>query len=213
MPLPLSQDLKQSTRQEHASAEMSPFIAGLMKGTLTLKDYTRYLINMAWLYEALEAKLHHGVPLPGSNALWDERLLRIASITSDLEHLGVRAWRDTTEPSGAMKSYMNHLATLTGRDDPRLIAHHYTRYLGDLSGGQAIAALVKRHYGATDDQLSFYRFEGIDDLVRFKERYREILDGIELNAAEHRMVVAEAQSAFVRNQRVFDDLQAGSQNA
>lgn len=211
--LPLSQDLRESTRQEHQSAEMSPFISGLMRGSLTLADYTRYLINMAWLYEALEKKFTLGAPLPGSEALWDERLLRIASITSDLENLGVHEWRDTSEPSSAMASYIAHLDSMTGRDDPRLIAHHYTRYLGDLSGGQAIAALVRRHYGASSDQLSFYRFEGIDNVVRFKETYRQILDGIQLNTEEHRTVVDEAKSAFVRNQRVFDDLQLESQNA
>jgi heme oxygenase len=112
-----------------------------------------------------------------------------------------------------MASYIAHLDTMTGRDDPRLIAHHYTRYLGDLSGGQAIAALVAKHYGATQDQLSFYRFEGIDNVVRFKETYRQILDGIQLNTEERRTVVDEAKSAFVRNQRVFDDLHLGSQNA
>lgn len=208
MTLPLSQDLRESTRKEHESAETSPFIAGLMRGALSLEDYTRYLVNMAWLYEALEAKCGEGEPLPGSETLWDERLRRIASITSDLENLGVHSWRDTTHPSGAMASYIAHLNALTGRDDPRLVAHHYTRYLGDLSGGQAIAALVARHYGANEDQLSFYRFEDIDNLVHFKQSYREALDQIQLDEKQHRSVVEEARGAFVRNQRVFDDLDA-----
>ena len=205
--LPLSQDLRESTRSQHQSAEMSPFIQGLMRGALSLRDYTRYLINMAWLYEALETTCQRGFPVAGSDALWDERLLRLSSIASDLENLGVSRWRESTEPSGAMASYIDYLDRLTGRDDPRLIAHHYTRYLGDLSGGQAIAALVKRHYGAHDDQLSFYRFEEIEDLVRFKEFYRETLDGIDLTPEQHQSVVDEAKSAFVHNQSVFDDLE------
>jgi len=208
--LTLSEDLRVSTRHEHRRAELSPFITALMQGSRSLEDYTRYLINMAWLYEALEAKCSEGVPLVGSEALWDERLLRMSSITSDLENLGVIKWRSTTKPSAAMSSYIAHLDDVTGRDDPRLVAHHYTRYLGDISGGQAIAALVARHYGATEEQLSFYRFEGIDNLVRFKESYRETLDRIELTPDQHRDVVSEAKNAFVRNQRVFDDLHTSS---
>jgi heme oxygenase len=202
----LSNLLRESTRQEHRDAESSPFIVGLMRGALSLDHYTTYLVNMAWLYDALEDICSHGDPIPGSEALWDHRLQRTASITSDLEHLGVYSWRETTRPSAAMASYIAHLKQLGGRHDPRLIAHHYTRYLGDLSGGQAIAALVARHYGATADQLSFYRFAGIDDLVRYKEHYRRVLDSVELTPEQTTEVIDEARSAFRFNQMAFDDL-------
>ena len=202
----LSLHLRQATMAEHKSAESSPFIVGLMGGSLRLSDYTRYLVNMAWLYQALEEQVLQGEALPGSEALWDPRLNRVESITSDLENLGVSDWSHTTKPSGAMTSYIEHLKSLGGRSDPRLIAHHYTRYLGDLSGGQAIAALVARHYQATPEQLSFYRFEKIDNLVSFKQAYREALDGVSLTESEHDTVITEAKLAFVRNQNVFADL-------
>jgi len=195
---------------QHKAAETSAFISGLMGGALTLEHYTRYLVNMAWLYRALEEQTTSGEPVEGSQALWDERLLRGTAIRSDLEALGVEDWESTTTPSGAMSSYINHLATLGGRADPRLIAHHYTRYLGDLSGGQAIAALVARHYGATPEQLSFYRFEDIDNVVRFKQAYREALDRVVLSEEDHHTVISEAQSAFNRNQNVFDDLDSAA---
>lgn len=204
---PLSLHLREATMREHKSAESSPFIVGLMGGSLTLSDYTRYLVNMAWLYRALENQVVRGVAVAGSEGLWDPRLNRVESITSDLENLGVSDWSHTTKPSGAMRSYIEHLSSLGGKSDPRLIAHHYTRYLGDLSGGQAIAALVARHYDATPDQLSFYRFEGIDNVVRFKEEYRRSLDAVALSEKEHEMVITEAKMAFARNQHVFDDLE------
>lgn len=205
-PVPLSRHLRESTMREHRNAEASPFIVGLLGGALTLEDYSRYLVNMAWLYKSLEEQCTQGEPLEGSQGIWDPRLNRGDSITSDLRHLGITEWETTTTPSQAMSSYIEHVASMDGRSDPRLIAHHYTRYLGDLSGGQGIAALVARHYGATKDQLSFYRFEGIENLVRFKESYREALDSIVLTAAQHATIIAEAKRAFVKNQQVFDDL-------
>ena len=86
---PLSLHLREATMREHKSAESSPFIVGLMGGSLTLSDYTRYLVNMAWLYRALENQVLRGVAVAGSEGLWDPRLNRVESITSDLENLGV----------------------------------------------------------------------------------------------------------------------------
>jgi heme oxygenase (biliverdin-producing, ferredoxin) len=60
------------------------------------------------------------------------------------------------------------------------VAHHYTRYLGDLSGGQVIGAMIERHYGATPEQLTFFSFEGIEKPVPYKREYRTALDALEL---------------------------------
>jgi heme oxygenase len=198
--------LKQASRPQHTAAENSDFITQLMRGQLNLQAYTKYLTNLAWLYEALEEQTAHGAALEGSASIYDERLNRLDSITADLEALGVNDWKATTKPSSAMVSYIEHIRSLEGKSDLRLVAHHYTRYLGDLSGGQAIAALVGRHYGATPDQLSFYNFAEIEDNVRFKEAYRDNLDGLTLNDEELNLLVQEVQLAFEFNQKVFEDL-------
>lgn len=202
----IAQLLRESSRPQHQKAENSGFIVQLMRGELTVADYAKYLTNMAWLYETLEAKIAEGAPLPSSEAIWDPRLDRLQAITDDLEALGVQDWKRTTKPSSAMASYIKHIASLDGKSDHRLIAHHYTRYLGDLSGGQAIAALVSRHYGVTQDQLNFYRFTQINDLVRFKETYRESLDALDIGEEQIEDLVREVQLAFEFNQKVFEDL-------
>lgn len=204
----IAETLKTASRPQHESAESSTFITALMRGALDLAAYKKYLINLAWLYEALESKVAQGEPFSSSEPLWDSRLNRLDSITRDLEALGVADWRVETKPSNAMASYISHLDQLQGKSDLRLIAHHYTRYLGDLSGGQAIAALVARHYGATPEQLTFYRFAEIDDLVRYKEAYRANLDSLNLDDAQIQDLVDEVKKAFEFNQRVFEDLAA-----
>ena len=204
----IAETLKTASRPQHESAESSTFITALMRGALDLEAYKKYLINLAWLYEALEAKVAQGEAFSSSEPLWDSGLNRLDSITRDLEALGVADWRLETKPSNAMASYIAHLDELQGKSDLRLIAHHYTRYLGDLSGGQAIAALVARHYGATAEQLSFYRFAEIDDLVRYKEAYRANLDSLSLDDVQIQVLVDEVKKAFEFNQRVFEDLAA-----
>ena len=92
-----------------------------------------------------------------------------------------------------------HLRAISD-DDVRYLAHHYTRYLGDLSGGQAIAALVARHYGATPDQLGFYRFEIADDgIVRYKRGYREAMNALALSPDEVDVLIDEVRTSFRMN--------------
>jgi heme oxygenase len=201
--LTTSQLLRESTRPQHEEIENTSFVTQLMKGELDTEAYTKYLNSLAWVYETLEAKIAQGIDLAGSQTIFDPRLNRIESISKDLKNLGVSDWK-AANPSNVIKDYMTHINSLS---DHKLIAHHYIRYLGDLSGGQAIAALVKRHYGITEEQLSFYRFDEIEDIVRFKESYREALDNLDLSENQLTELVEEAKLAFRYNQRVFEDLE------
>lgn len=200
--LALGARLRTETHDQHRSTESSTFIVELMKGELTLADYTRYLAQMAWVYEALESR----VPTADDFAIYDERLNRLGEIESDLVALGAADWRTSHPALPATQLYVDRLRELAASNDPRFVAHHYTRYLGDLSGGQAISRLVARHYAATDDQLAFYRFDGIDNHVHFKRNYREQLDALPLSEEESAAVVAEAIAAFEFNGALFAEL-------
>jgi heme oxygenase len=106
----------------------------------------------------------------------------------------------------ATKEYVARINSLGGIEDVRLLAHHYTRYLGDLSGGQAIGALVRRHYGLTEEQTSFYHFAQIEAVVPFKESYRAAVDTLDLTDDELLLLVAEVRAAFKLNQQLFVEL-------
>lgn len=206
MKTPHSQLLREASAKQHKEAETSGFVTQLMKGELSLDAYVHYLANLAWVYEALEFQTKQGEPFVSSEPLWDDRLDRLASIERDLEELGHPNWREEFPISEALAEYCAQITRLNGRADHRLIAHHYTRYLGDLSGGQAISALVARHYGATPEQLQFCKFNDIEDLVRYKEQYRANLDGLSLTDSQREELVAEVQLAFELNKNLFQDL-------
>src|SRR5699024_7772612 len=89
-----------------------------------------------------------------------------------------------------------------------MLANHYVRYLGDLSGGQAIARLVERHYEVDADGLGFYRFAGIPKRKPYKDRYRAALDSLEIDAGTRSRILAAAVESFELNGRVFADLAA-----
>lgn len=204
-PLDVAALVRAATADDHRAAETRGFITALMGGELSLDEYTRYLAQLAWVYEALEERGSR----PGDPAVFDPALARMAAIDADLSALGASDWRHAHPPLPATADYAAHLRAIAD-DDVRYLAHHYTRYLGDLSGGQAIAALVARHYGATPEQLGFYRFEVADDdgVVRYKRGYREAMNALALSPHEVDVLVAEVRTSFRMNSAVFEALAA-----
>ena len=201
-PLDVAALVRAASADDHRAAETRVFITALMGGELSLDEYTRYLGQLAWVYDALEERGSR----PGDPAVFDPALARMAAIDADLAALGASDWREAHPPLPATADYAAHLRSIA-HDDVRYLAHHYTRYLGDLSGGQAIAALVARHYGATPEQLGFYRFEVADDgVVRYKRGYREAMNALALSPDEVDMLVAEVRTSFRMNSAVFEAL-------
>ncbi|MCB0889873.1 MAG: biliverdin-producing heme oxygenase, partial [Nocardioidaceae bacterium] len=86
------------------------------------------------------------------------------------------------------------------------VAHHYTRYLGDLSGGQAIGAILSREYGLSGSGVEFYAFPEIAKPKLYKDAYRERLDALALTSEEKHAVVEEVKVAFSLNQALFAEL-------
>lgn len=195
--------IRDASAEEHRATENSAFITALMAGELSLTDYARYLAQYAWIYEALESRPSR----PDDFALFDQRLRRLPSIESDLAHLGAADWRSAHPPLPSTSAYAAHLRQLVlARDDVRYLAHHYTRYLGDLSGGQIIARLLQRHYGASDAQLSFYAFDDIENLVLFKRAYRGLINEYPFAGGDVDILTAEVLLAFRANGVIFAEL-------
>ncbi|MCB1247212.1 MAG: biliverdin-producing heme oxygenase [Acidimicrobiia bacterium] len=202
-PTGLAARLREATTPEHRDTETRGFVTKLMSGELDLDAYVRYLAQYAYVYRALEARL----PRPGDPAFLNVPALpRFSAIVSDLEQLGAPDWETSHPPLDATAAYVDHVLAIDDADLPRTVAHHYTRYLGDLSGGQAIAKRVADHYGATEDQLAFYRFD-----VRpgpFKVAYRQGLDDLGFTPDEEAVLFAEAKQAFRLNADLFEALDA-----
>ena len=113
--------------------------------------------------------------------------------------------RDTA----AVRDYVARLDWLAAHWPTGLAAHQYTRYLGDLSGGQMIKRVVQKAFATTgSDGAAFYEFPEIADIAAFKARYREGLDAMPLAEGEAARLVEEANRAFDLNVGLFCELDA-----
>ena len=201
---PMSALLRERTRAAHEDAESSPFVRELLEGQRTREDYVALVGQQYYIYQALEAvgELLREDPVVGAFVM--PQLTRLPAIEADLDFLDP-GWRDRLEPLAATRSYVARIhrtATWPGG----YIAHHYTRYLGDLSGGQVIRTLLSRQFGFDTNGVGFYIFQDIAKPKLFKDRYREQLDAIDWDEAERERVLAEANEAFRCNEAVFVEL-------
>jgi heme oxygenase (biliverdin-producing, ferredoxin) len=201
-PAPLSTLLRTGTRAEHEAAEGSTFVEDLLGGRLTVQAYADLALQLRTVYLALEEVGEQVRRTPeGAGVVFDE-LLRVPAIEADLAHLLGDGWPAHAEPLPATAAYAAQIRS-GGTDAGRYVAHAYTRYLGDLSGGQVIGRMVQRHYGVDDAGVGFYAFPAIPKPKPFKDLYRSRVDALALTDAQREEVVEEARAAFRHNRALF----------
>jgi heme oxygenase len=202
-----SSRLRAATRADHTEAETSTFISDLMQGERRGWDYVLLLAQYRPIYAALESAVAAHRDDPAVAELFDAKLDRLACIDADLRKLKDWAGLDEVpEVVPATRVYAERIVEAGERGDlAALLAHHYLRYLGDLSGGQAIGKLVSRHYGTPAEAMTMWHFEGIPKPKVYKDRYRDLLDDFGTDA-QRDAVVAEAIHGFQLNRGMFIEL-------
>lgn len=207
-----SEILKTETMPQHQSAESAGFITTLMQGQRSARDFARLIEQYCHLYPVLEdafRRVRENFPLFIS--ILDPELERATHLNHDLAQL--REICDLAEysgPTSATTAYIQRVNELSSLDTPqasfRLLAHHYLRYLGDLSGGQIISRLVSRHYGVPASALTAWNFSHIPKLKVYKDQYRLKLNELVTDPKNQAALLDEARWGFLTNQQLFECL-------
>ncbi|RNL85512.1 biliverdin-producing heme oxygenase [Halostreptopolyspora alba] len=208
----LSAWLKAATWGEHQQAERQPFVQALVEGRLPSAGYAAMVAQHYAIYRALEEVGHALTSDPVAGRVLFPELVRTPALERDLAALHGPGWRTHTDPDTALtpaaRTYVARLRQMV--DHPAgYVAHHYTRYLGDLSGGQFIRDSVVRAYGLADGGATFYDFDRIASIPRFKRDYRSRIDALGLDEAGRRQLVSEARLAYQLNIELLADLGRG----
>ncbi|WP_449348552.1 biliverdin-producing heme oxygenase, partial [Streptomyces shaanxiensis] len=132
-------------------------------------------------------------------------LFRLRALERDLAHLRGPRWRAGLSALPATQAYADRVRVCAEQWPAGYVAHHYTRYLGDLSGGQIIRDRAERTWGfeRKGDGVRFYVFEEIPNPAAFKRTYRGLLDAIRADDLEKQRIVTECKQAFALNTAVF----------
>ncbi|KAF8574312.1 heme oxygenase-like protein [Ramaria rubella] len=219
--------LREGTAAAHTEAENSSGAGWLTRGELDKEEYIRFLIILWHIYSTLEEGLEKHASHPAIAPTYNPTLLsRAPALASDIAHLLATpeaAWQSHPLALSIARSPPTPLSAYTARlraaasDPPRLLAHAYVRYLGDLSGGQIIRRRIAKAYDLdplTGLGTQFYEFQklggggaaGIGDMRSIKVWYR---DGMNKGVGDKQGKVAmveEANVAFQLNGGILDIL-------
>ncbi|GAA2714280.1 MULTISPECIES: biliverdin-producing heme oxygenase [Streptomyces] len=207
-PTPFSVLIRTASHEQHTEAESSSFMSDMLGGRLGLAAYRRYTEQLWFVYRALESTSGALAADPVAGPFIRPELARTAQLECDLAHVAGPGWREGLVPLPATAAYAARIEECARTWPAGYVAHHYTRYLGDLSGGQVIRGTAERTWGFArkGDGVRFYVFEDIANPAAFKREYRGLLDALPLDDLEKQRVVEECRRAFAMNTAVFHAL-------
>ncbi|QYM77342.1 biliverdin-producing heme oxygenase [Leucobacter luti] len=206
---PFSSVIRESSWSDHSDSEGATFMEDIMRGIGTKQDYIDLVVQHYFMYEALEAAATQLVADPAFAGFHPTALVRMPALEADLEYLIGSDWREQIAPVPATAAYAARIREIAEEGwAAGIVAHHYTRYLGDLSGGQMIAKRVAKQHELDAAGIEFYDFSALGAIADFKSGYRAELDalGARLDDAERGRMLDEVRTAYGFNTAVFVDL-------
>lgn len=212
-PISFSAALRERSSGAHSGSEGAGFMSDLVKGEGTREDYVALVSQHWFIYEALEKAAERMRRDPVASVFISDKLTRLPALAADLEFLVGPDWRERIEPLPTTRRYVERINQVGATWAGGFVAHHYTRYLGDLSGGQFIGRLMQRRFGFDTNGVGFYVFDDIADPKEFKELYREQLDAAPWDEAEKERVIDEVLLAYQFNTDLFEDLERAKTGA
>ena len=152
--------LKTETKKSHTAAENTKFIGSFLRGVVSEESYKQLVANFYFIYRAMEEEVDKLSEHPIVGKVHSKLLNRTEPLSRDLRYYYGPNWRALIAPSEACQRYVNRIREVAEDDPELLVGHHYTRYMGDLSGGQILKGIAEKAMDLKDGEgLHFYEFE------------------------------------------------------
>ena len=210
MAVALAGQLREGTKKSHTMAENTGFITCFLKGVVEKTSYRKLISDLYFVYKAMEEEIDRLVQEdhPVIKHIGFKELFRRQTLEKDLEFYYGNNWLDQIKISESAKSYVDRIRLVANESPELLVGHHYTRYIGDLSGGQILKKIAKKALNLRgDDGLNFYEFKLIEDEKLFKKSYSETLNKLPIDQKIADNIIEEANEAFAYNMNMFRELE------
>ena len=210
MAVALARQLREGTKKSHTMAENTGFISCFLKGVVDKSSYRNLLADLYVVYSAMEDEIQKLCEKdhPLISPIGFKELFRKEKLEKDLLFYFGSNWSELIKPSNPALEYEARIREIAKDNPELLIGHHYSRYIGDLSGGQLLKNITQKAMSLKDDEgLSFYNFEQIIDEKEFKMKYRNTLDNLPIDQKIADSIVEEANKSFKYNMDIFNELE------
>nr|YP_010619681.1 Heme oxygenase [Tayloriella tenebrosa]WAX03694.1 Heme oxygenase [Tayloriella tenebrosa] len=203
----LAQQLREGTTKSHSMAENVSFVKSFLGGVVDKNSYRQLVANLYFIYDAIEEQIEKNKDNLAVSAIYFPQLYRKESLIRDLDYYYGSGWAGEIKPSSATQVYVDRIHQISYSTPELLIAHSYTRYIGDLSGGQILKKIAQNAMQLPSDKgTCFYDFDLIDNEKVFKDLYRQSLNSIPLTKQQIEQIISEANIAFNLNMKIFQEL-------
>ena len=206
-----SKEIKEGTKKSHSAAENTSFVKSFLRGVVSKDSYKVLVADLYFVYRTMEEEVRKLKDHPVVGKINLPELPRKESLKEDLSYYYGPSWETEIKQSEACVKYVNRIREIA-KDDPNLlVGHHYTRYLGDLSGGQILRGIAENSLKPEKGKgLSFYDFSEISDSKNYKKVYRQLLDGLDVAQDDVDLIIREANYAFKLNMYMFEELEGSA---
>ncbi len=165
---PFSELLRRRSRTAAGPAVWTGGAHDLLAGECDVADYADLLGQYAVVYDALERAAERMADHPVAAPFVTTQLTHPdAAIRADLEYLVGPDWSELCCPTAATTAYVRRLCAVAATSPGAFVAHHYTRYLGDLTGGPTLARLLEDRFGFDTNGVLFTIFDQVADPAAF----------------------------------------------
>lgn len=188
-----------------AAIRRSPFVRDLAAGRLPIAAYAELAAQHWFVYESLESAAGAMADDPVAGRFYFPELFRLPAIEADLRFLYGPQWAGRIAALPATTTYCTRIRGAAVDQATGYVAHHCTRYLNDLDGGQWLGATVLEAYRFRRQGYRFFVFEGVDPEL-FRARHHQRLDATPWSGAEPAAFLAEVTTAVRLHLDLLRDL-------
>jgi len=210
MVVALAGQLREGTKKSHTMAENTGFVACFLKGVVEKESYRKLISDLYFVYKAMEDEIERLVSEdhPIIKHFGFRELFRQKTLENDLEFYYGNNWMNEISISESAQLYVDRIRLVAKESPELLVGHHYTRYIGDLSGGQILKKIAKKALNLEGNNgLNFYEFNMIKDAKKFKEQYTNTLNKLPIDQEVADQIIEEANEAFIYNMKMFKELE------
>lgn len=191
--------LDDGTRKSHSVAQNTQFVTGFFKGLASRDSYRSLITSLFFVYESMEDAMD-STSEDRVQALDYPALRRLSPLKKDMDFFYGTQWEDQIKLSPATKVYVERVQEVAKTEPYLLIAHQYTRYLGDLFGGQMMGGMAARSLSLENgDGTEFYNFEDVPSANEFITEWYQRLNALNLSEDQKQRIVDEANLVFDLN--------------
>jgi len=211
--VPLTEALRDRARPRAEASDADEFMTALVTGRGCRDDYVALVAQHYFIYRAIEAATERMAADPVAARFIDPHLTRLPAIEADLDFLVGPDWRDVVRPLASTAAYVERIERVASVWVGGFVAHHYTRYLGDLSGGHLLGSLLAEQFGFDTNGVGFFLFAEIARPKEFKSVYRRQLDAVDWSPEARERLLDEVVVAYRFSTELFVALAAAKAEA